>query len=394
MSDSQVTYRVPASEQESAAYAGILRQTFAAEPDHIERWIGKVGRENTRVLLQGDEVVAGLVLYPMGQFFGGRSISNWGVAGVVVAVDWRARGAGSDLMRACLDEQHANGVALSGLYPATQPIYRRLGWELAGQRLIYELDPADIRVAAERAGDCRLRLATTSDLDTGRGLYERRARETSGNLDRNDTIWWRVSAEHGSPVYTYLVEGAAGPEGYVVFSQAGDAPKLELAVRDMVYHTPQAGCAILRLFANHRSMSNCVRFGGGPADPTAILLGEGVLKQYQRKDWMLRIVRAREALEERGYPVGLRASLEIELADEQLASNAGRFVLSIANGQGRIEPGGDGAYQLDSRGLAALYAGFRAPGDLRRAGQLSGGGEDAMLQAVFAGPSSWMPDFF
>jgi hypothetical protein len=55
-----------------------------------------------------------------------------GVASVRAAPEDRGRGIGRAVMTALLDEVAAQGYPLSVLYPATMPLYRSLGWELAG----------------------------------------------------------------------------------------------------------------------------------------------------------------------------------------------------------------------------------------------------------------------
>ncbi len=57
-----------------------------------------------------------------------------GIAGVVVSPDVRGRGVGHLPMTAMLDRVASLGFPLSALYPATLPVYRALGWELAGHQ--------------------------------------------------------------------------------------------------------------------------------------------------------------------------------------------------------------------------------------------------------------------
>ena len=70
----------------------------------------------------------------MRQWWLGRPVPMAGVSSVTVAPEYRGRGIGRMLMTALLDEIAAQGYHLSALFPATMPLYRSLGWELAGAR--------------------------------------------------------------------------------------------------------------------------------------------------------------------------------------------------------------------------------------------------------------------
>ena len=111
--------------------------------------------------------------------------------------------------------------------------------------------------------------------------------------------------------------------------------------------------------------------------------------------WMLRVINVSTALEKRGYSPGIQAELHLEIRDDLLAENNGRFILSVANGRGEVTSGGKGEMKLDIRGLAPLYTGLFTPQQLQLAGQLDAT-ETAMSAAtqIFAGASPWMADFF
>ena len=55
-----------------------------------------------------------------------------GIAGVVVSPEYRGRGVGTGLMSATAVRGRELGFPVSALYPATVPVYRRTGWEIAG----------------------------------------------------------------------------------------------------------------------------------------------------------------------------------------------------------------------------------------------------------------------
>ncbi len=68
----------------------------------------------------------------MRQWWSGRAVPMAGVASVRVAPEDRGRGIARRLMAAVLADVAARGYPLSVLYPATMPLYRSFGWELAG----------------------------------------------------------------------------------------------------------------------------------------------------------------------------------------------------------------------------------------------------------------------
>ena len=77
---------------------------------------------------------AGAAIQDMRQWWLGRPVPMAGVSSVTVAPEYRGRGIGRMLMTVLLDEIAAQGYPLSALFPATMPLYRSLGWELAGAR--------------------------------------------------------------------------------------------------------------------------------------------------------------------------------------------------------------------------------------------------------------------
>jgi len=134
------------------------------------------------------------------------------------------------------------------------------------------------------------------------------------------------------------------------------------------------------------------------------LLGvsERVIQSNVEDYWMLRLVDVRAALLARGYPP-LDAELELDVGDELLPENSGRYLLALARGAARISAPGEGTPSAASRpqvrlsvgALAALYTGFATPWQLATAGRLQAT-EDALalLAHIFAGPAPGLPDFF
>jgi predicted acetyltransferase len=149
------------------------------------------------------------------------------------------------------------------------------------------------------------------------------------------------------------------------------------------------------MFADHRSMSEHFRFVGAPADPLLHLLAEQDYETTKAIHWMLRVMDVRGALEARGWPAGVAAELHLDVNDDVLPWNHGRFAIEIADGKAKVRKGGRGRIRLDVRALASMYSGHMTPAALALTGQLEAPGKDvAVATGAFAGAAPWMPDFF
>ena len=386
----------PADDVELAAYGDLVKQVYNTTDDAIRReWLLRAGHENVRVVRDGARVVGGLILIPMGQWFGGRSVPMNGVAAVAVAPEHRGHGAATALMRAAVQEMAQTGFPLSALYPATQPLYRAAGYERAGGEYRIAI-PARYMTGGDR--ELVVRPATDADVPAMEEAYRRRARSGNGNLDRGPNVWRRIRDPLAARVNGYVVEGASGIEGHVWFvTKETDAPEFKLWCNDLVALTPAAARRLVAFLGDHRSMAGEVGWRSSPGDPLLAVLREqweAVVRMWDA--WMLRICDVGAALSLRGYSPGVSAEVHLDIAaDEAVPQNSGRWTLRVAGGRGEAVRGGRGDIRLHVRGLAALYTGFQSPAELRASGFAEG--DDAALAvaaAAFTGPHPWMADHF
>ena len=387
-------YGLPATAAEVRAMSSALQTAFAVDRKGVGLWIRKAGPSNFRVERAGRAVVACLNLIPMGQWFGGRRVSMTGVAGVAVPPEHRARGHASALMRGAVREMAADGVALSGLYPATQPVYRRVGYEQAGTRTVYTLPVPSID-GRDREGE--IRAAGPRDRGAIRRLYGAWTAASSGLLDRTDYMWWRAFGRGEEGYRTYLVIRGGRTEGYFVLRQekrpAG--PPYDLWLHDFAFATPAAGRRMLSFLAAHRSLAGDLHWTGGPADALFLLLAEPALSVKWQMRWMVRITDLRRAVEERGYPSGLAAEAHLEVRDPLVAKNDGPWTIRVAGGRGRAVRGGRGTVKAEISALGPVYTGFRSPLEQRISGGVLGPDRDlAALGAMFAGPAPWNREMY
>jgi predicted acetyltransferase len=371
----------------------VLAQCFVSPPESTKPYFDRIGTENFRLIRTAGQLAGGLALLPMGQWWQGRRVSMTGIASVGIAPEHRGSGAAIALLQLMLKELHANGVPISVLYPATQRLYRKAGYEQSGSSCGWKVSTANIQL---RARSLPIYPVEASDRKQFEPLYQQKAQINSGNLDRHVAVWQEIlEADSKKPLYAYFVGEKSHPQGYIIFQQNRVKQDAVLDIRDWVALTPAAANSLWTFIADHRSQLTVARWCSGAIDPLTLFLPEQIVKSWFAKYWMLRIVDVRQALQQRGYPTHLQLELHLQIEDDVLGENNGSFILSVAEGKGTVTLGGKAEMKLHIRGLAPLYTGFFSPYQLQLAGYLDAT-ESALAIAtqLFGGSSPWMPDFF
>jgi predicted acetyltransferase len=356
------------------------------------------------------------MIHDLRQWWVGREVPCAGIASVKVAPELRGRGVGRRLMTAVLDTVAERGYPLSALFPATMPIYRSLGWELAGgkyqatipARSLWTLaapDPhavtAGPAVTAVTAGPAAAEVRRAGPDDAAEVLAiigrAHQAARDAGPLtwDEGPFRQWL-----GRPdLYSYL----AAEDGFAAYRWGGDGGHGELFVERVHAATPQALRALWSVIASHSSVTRAVTALTAPNDPFWWLTAERDATISKRSMWMLRVVDGPAAIAARGFPPAVAAAVRLEINDPARPANSGSWQLEVADGKGALTPaaasaasaaGGPAPLILGARGLGALYAGTPVAA-LRLAGLAAGGAPDAdaALDAAFAGSSYMVDDF-
>jgi len=372
--------------------ARILNWSFGDIAQGAMNWLTSAGVENIRVARRNGRVLGGLAVVPMGQWFGGSSVPMLGIAGVAVAPEARGHRVALSMMRTTLAEARQRGTALSTLYPATLTLYRLAGYELAGSRFRFTARLKDLPLGPRDQDVHPIGEADQGDVEA---TYRSWAAKQSGALDRSDYVWRRVRAPREGVARGFLVRGEAGIEGYVYAIQRSNPGDLhDLLLTDFVTLTARAARSLFGFLADHRSTARKVVWHGGFPDPRLLEQTETAAAVELHDHFMVRVVHAEAALRARGYPK-LDVEVELELADSELAENAGRYRLVVRDGRAEVVRGGNGNVRLDARALSALYTGFLRASELARAGRVTGDPASLeTLDALFAGPPPSLADFF
>jgi predicted acetyltransferase len=368
----------------------------------------------------GRQPAGAAIFHDLRQWWAGRAVPCAGVASVKVAPEYRGHGTGRRLMTGLLAAIAARGYPLAALYPATMPIYRSLGWELAGGRYratiparsLRDLLAPDAAVTAgpgEEPGTPAVRRAASAEAAEVVGIIGG-AHEAARDCG---PITWDVPLVErwlgDADLYTYRTT-----DGFAAYRWDG-AGDDALFVEHLHAASPGSLRALWSVIASHSSTASVVRLFTAPDDPFWWLTRERDATIAKRSMWMLRVVDAPAAIAARGFPPAVSLSVPLVISDRARPANSGRWQLSVSDGKGILiqngpvsspataasapdggNPAADGSLALTvgARGLAALYAGTPVS-TLRLAGLAAGGAPDAdaALDAAFAATPFMVDEF-
>ncbi len=373
----------------------IRTRAFGALPDAARPgWESDVQKAIDDRLVIGvydDSLLVGrAMIWPFRQYWGGRDLAMAGIAGVVVSPEYRGRGVGSALMDGIIERGCELDFPLSVLYPATVPVYRKRGWEIAGvqprvtipTRLLRELRGDEVVVREAKPGDAEQMHAVMGDhYADGRACGP-----------RNYPVEELAEDLEDATMFGYLAD-----DGYVVYGWQGKG-SYDIVVYQFVAASAATARALWAVVGSSSSVAKNVHAYLAPDDPIHQLLGECIAQESKQTRWMLRLLDVRSAISGRGFPDGIDIDVPVALADGFVPANHMTGRLRVTKGSGELveATADDGdAVRLTANGVAALYAGMPMA-NLVTAGLASGGSSDhhSMLDAAFVGRPAYLLDYF
>lgn len=393
------------------------RIAFSMSDDEIDFWKGRWPLSLSRVIRMDGEVQASLTTIPMNVYFNGGEIPSWCIASVCVPPEARGRGAGMRLMKNLMEEMHHKQVPISKLYPATMPLYRAVGYELAGhqyQTTVF-LPEIELRDASQLSALPRVApYVRAQHLDAVKRCYDRVAALHTGYLRRTDYLWGMILESEPSLVgWVIPSPDGSGVDGYI-FAQIRklDAHMhSELHVADVQCATKDAARALLLFLRGFAPLGRTAVLHSGTIHPLLTHLRDLCYRVVVDHTFAVRVTHVAAALKARPYPAALTLSVCLRVRDPLLSGNTGLYRVAVHDGQPTVavesesQTAGAAAaaagsaesdvVTVDVAALAQLYTGFSTAQQLRAAGSLSGSDRAvAAVALLFSCPTFSCPDYY
>jgi predicted acetyltransferase len=339
----------------------------------------------------------------------GGSIPMPGVTAVGVQPTHRRRGLLTALMRRQLDDLHAEGEAIAGLWASEGAIYQRFGYGMATLVGRFEIDKDRTAFARTVEWPGQVMFADRARaLEVMPGVHDLVVPQYPGMVRRTPGMWehdfadlerWRDGA---SPLFFAIYEAHGRPEGYVAYRVKDEWPRgiarNEVRVRELMAASTEAYAALWR-FCFDLDLAGKFEGWGRPADePLLHLLAHPRALRFSLGDGLwLRMLDIPRALSARSY--GAQGQLRLEVRDAFCPWNDGRYLLTATeDGDAACERDeGEPDLVVQAADVAAVYLGGTRFGTLHRAGRVQEvtAGALARADAMFAwDPPPWCPHVF
>ncbi len=406
------TFRL-AREEEVPELARLVTHSFPVPGRGVEWWENTL-RTDPRGALDalwvgesGGRLAAGCQILRFRQWIGGVPFPVMGLAMVAISPTHRRRGLAGRMVREAFRHSLQRGDVASALYPFRVTFYERLGYGLAGEVLQYQLPPESI--PDDPGARARVSLVLgEEDRAAVRAVHDRWIRTQTGQVERAEGAWaplWE------SPLHAVaLYRGETGePEGYATLRYRPDLPVATrfAEVEERAWLTPGAQRGIYAWLSSLGDQHAQLAYRAHPEEGFGDRVQEPRLPPGGAPGWgiwfpsatllvgpMFRLLDLPAALAMRTAPEDVSASATLEVRDDDLPENAGRWHLRVEGGRMHAERAGGGAgpvLTLPVRVLSRIFIGAVSPSQAVAAGAAAVSDAPALevLDRAFRVPRPW-----
>ncbi len=397
------------TQEEIGRFGTIERDAFQIDPVRLEGWLEtKDPAEIFAIFDDQAEMLSVLrVIYPQ-LWLGPTSIKLAGITSVATPPEHRRQRYLNSLLSHIMTEMREREYAVSALYPFEFPFYKKFGYAQAGDEKIIEVQIGALaKFKSQTSG--RWQQKEAEDMAEFNELYDKFCQGSFGRVSRTELYWQNVYFKPygGRPNTLYVWYDAQGmARAYVVYKMKEIEPwRRKLMIQTMAWLDEEAYFEILAFLANHDSQVFAVNFKTRPDDDFATLLDDPrQANQEINPGFMLRILDAKLALEQRSWPKGVSGKFSLTLRDDRLEWNDGLTLqVEMENGHVQVEAqklqAENAGLACDIRQLAQLYTGYLSPIRAAKIKLLEVRDQAALesAQALFSAPGQpapYMADFW
>ncbi len=368
------------------AYNSLLRYAFQiTEQDlALSGWRGDEIKQSKFPILKradvlgcfnNDALVSQIAVYPLKMNVYNAVYQVGFVTSVCTYPEYTGNGLMKQLMKKSLEHMRQKNQSIALLFPYSIPLYRKMGWEIISNKIVYSVKDRQIPEKASAPGYVRRVDWENEDF---RNLHAQFAAVTHGCLFRNALAWeeyWRWDEDDTVVAIYYDTNGK--PNGYMVYLIKNDV----MHIKEMIYLTREAQAGLWEFIRAHDSMIDEVRGSVYSGEPIAFELEDGDIRETIRPYIMGRIVDVEQFFPK--YHCDLTADnvvITFEIEDSFLAWNNKEVTVHFHQGEcSVVETAACHRVKLSIATLTTLLLGYKTAAKLYRMGRIESDVETVQL---------------
>lgn len=384
-------------------YNQLLRYVFQVTDDDLR----KVGWEERDIVhakspaleradvwgwFDGDKLVSQVAVYPFKVRIFNKTYDMGGLTGVGTFPEYSNQGLMHKLLYQALEKMRENKQSISYLYPYSIPYYRRKGWEIISDKIIFEVKDYQLPKNKQVPGEVE---RVDVESDDVKKAYERFALQTHGAMLRDDLAWneywlWDLDDLMAAVYYNERRQ----PDGYVLYWIADEI----FHIKDMIFVNEEARSGLWNFISAHFSMISKVVGNIHTDEPLAFLLEDADIKEIISPYYMARIVDLEQFIAHYPFKPDIREREWTFMLDDPLLSwNQGTFTLRISpQGKGEvIRTAERSSGRTDIKTMTTMLLAYKRPDYLHKIGRISCGPETLdMLEDAIEQQTPYFSDYF
>lgn len=162
--------------------------------------------------------------------------------------EYSGQGLMNKLLLQALTNMRAKKQSISYLYPYSIPYYRRKGWEIISDKIVFEVQDFQLPKNKPVPGDVA---RVEPDSEDVKVAYERFSMQTHGAMLRKELAWseyWRWDSDDLTAAVYYGEDGQ--PDGYILYWIEEEV----FHVKDMIFIHEEARSGLWNFISAHFSM--------------------------------------------------------------------------------------------------------------------------------------------
>lgn len=340
----------------------------------------------------GDQLVSQVAVYPFQVRIFNTTYDMGGLTGVGTFPEYSNQGLMHKLLYQALEKMREKKQSISYLYPYSIPYYRRKGWEIISDKIIFEVKDYQLPKNKQVPGEVG---RVGSESDDVKRAYERFAYQTHGAMLRGDLAWneyWLWDLDDLMAAVYYNADRQ--PDGYVLYWIADEI----FHIKDMIFVNEEARSGLWNFISAHFSMISKVIGNIHTDEPLAFLLEDADIKEVISPYFMARIVDLEQFVAQYPFkPDTKEREWTFTLDDPLLSWNQGTFTLRIdTEGKGEVFRTTERSdARLDIKTMTTMLLGYKQPYYLHKIGRITCSPEALdMLEDAIEQQTPYFSDYF